>query len=38
LPADFEASDVTRVQKKLETARVRLAKEDHTIEPQAKPE
>jgi tetratricopeptide (TPR) repeat protein len=38
LPADYETSDVTRVQKKLETARVRLAKEDHTIEPQAKPE
>lgn len=38
LPADYEASDVTRVQKKLESARVRLAREDHTIEPQAKPE
>ena len=38
LPADFEASDVTRVQKKLESARVRLAKEDHAIEPQPKPE
>jgi tetratricopeptide (TPR) repeat protein len=38
LPADYEASDVTRVQKKLESARVRLAKEDHAIEPQPKPE
>ena len=38
LPADYEPSDVTRVQKKLETARVRLAKEDHAMEPQAKPE
>lgn len=38
LPADYEASDVTRVQKKLESARVRLAKEDHAMEPQAKPE
>ncbi len=38
LPADYETSDVTRVQKKLESARVRLAKEDHTIEPQPKPE
>ncbi|MGB6729402.1 MAG: tetratricopeptide repeat protein [Terracidiphilus sp.] len=38
LPADYETSDVTRVQKKLETARVRLAKEDHAMEPQAKPE
>ena len=38
LPADYEASDVTRVQKKLESARVRLAKEDHAMDPQAKPE
>jgi tetratricopeptide (TPR) repeat protein len=38
LPADFETSDVTRVQKKLESARVRLAREDHAIEPQPKPE
>jgi tetratricopeptide (TPR) repeat protein len=38
MPADYEASDVTRVQKKLESARVRLAKEDHVIEPQPKPE
>ena len=38
LPADYEASDVTRVQKKLESARVRLAKEDHALEPQPKPE
>ncbi|HTW79203.1 MAG TPA: tetratricopeptide repeat protein [Terracidiphilus sp.] len=38
LPADYEASDVTRVQKKLESARVRLAKEDHAMEPQVKPE
>ncbi len=37
-PADYEATDVTRVQKKLESARVRLAKEDHSIEPQPKPE
>lgn len=38
LPADYETSDVTKVQKKLESARVRLAKEDHAMEPQAKPE
>ncbi len=38
LPADFEQTDVTRVQKKLESARVRLAREDHAMEPQAKPE
>jgi tetratricopeptide (TPR) repeat protein len=37
-PADYETSDVTRVQKKLESARVRLAREDQTIEPQQKPE
>jgi tetratricopeptide (TPR) repeat protein len=38
LPADYETSDVSRVQKKLESARVRLAKEDHAMEPQVKPE
>ena len=30
-PADFEPGDVTRVQKKLESARVRLAKEDSEL-------
>jgi len=38
LPADYEASDVVKVQKKLESARVRLAKEDHAMEPQTKTE
>jgi hypothetical protein len=29
LPADVEPSDVSKVQKKLETAKVKLAKEEH---------
>ena len=37
LPADIEPGDVTKVQKKLESARVRLAKEDSSLG-QAKPE
>ncbi len=37
LPADIEPGDVAKVQKKLENARVRLAKEDSAIGP-AKPE
>jgi tetratricopeptide (TPR) repeat protein len=36
-PADFEPGDVTKVQKKLESARVKLAKEEGSIGP-AKPE
>ncbi len=36
-PADIEPGDVTKVQKKLESARVKLAKEDNSLG-QAKPE
>jgi tetratricopeptide (TPR) repeat protein len=36
-PADIDPGDVTRVQKKLESARVKLAKEDNSLG-QAKPE
>jgi len=36
-PADVEPTDVAKVQKKLESARVRLAKEEGAVEP-AKPE
>jgi hypothetical protein len=36
-PADVEPGDVAKVQKKLESARVKLAKEDSAIG-QAKPE
>jgi cytochrome c-type biogenesis protein CcmH/NrfG len=36
-PADVEPSDVAKVQKKLESARVKLAKEDNSMG-QAKPE
>ena len=37
-PADYEQGDVAKVQKKLETARVKLAKEDTSLAPQPKPE
>ena len=37
-PADFESSDVTKVQKKLESARARLAKEENALGQPAKPE
>jgi tetratricopeptide (TPR) repeat protein len=37
-PADFEPGDVVKVQKKLESARVRLAKEDNSLGQPAKPE
>jgi tetratricopeptide (TPR) repeat protein len=37
-PADFEPGDVAKVQKKLESARVRLAKEDNSMEQPSKPE
>jgi Tfp pilus assembly protein PilF len=36
-PADVEQTEVSKVQKKLESARVKLAKEDHAIA-QPKPE
>ncbi len=36
-PADYEQSDVVKVQKKLDTARTKLAKQDNTVAP-AKPE
>ena len=36
-PADFEQSDVSRVQKKLDSARTKLAKQDTTVDP-TKPE
>jgi tetratricopeptide (TPR) repeat protein len=32
-PADVEATDVTRIQKKLETARVKLARQEDTVGP-----
>jgi tetratricopeptide (TPR) repeat protein len=37
-PADYEPGDVAKVQKKLETARVKLAKEDPSLTPQTKTE
>ncbi len=37
-PADFEPGDVAKVQKKLESARVRLAKEDNSLGQPIKPE
>jgi tetratricopeptide (TPR) repeat protein len=37
-PADIEPGDVTKVQKKLESARVKLAKEDNSLGQPAKPE
>jgi tetratricopeptide (TPR) repeat protein len=37
-PADYEQADVAKVQKKLETARVKLAKEDPSLTPQTKTE